>query len=310
MQGVADLFLQRNMIREATSLLLDILKDDNEEQAALQTKVLEINLVTYPNVADAILAQGKLSHFDRPRIAQLCEKAGLYGRALQHYTELSDLKRCVSATHAIEPNALVEFFGTLSKEWALECLKELLNANLKQNLQVAVTIAKEYTEQLGVQEIMPLFQERDSNEGLFFYLGALLPTSENKEVHFRYIEAASKVQQIKEVERVTRESNFYDPERVKLFLMEAKLPDARPLINVCDRFKFISDLTTFLYNSNMLRYIEGYVQKVNPKNAPKVVGTLIDLECSEEFIKNLILSVRSLLPVGPLVEEDPVRVVH
>ncbi len=249
MQSVADLFLQRNMIREATSLLLDILKDDNEEQAALQTKVLEINLVTYPNVADAILAQGKLSHYDRPRIAQLCEKAGLYGRALQHYTELSDLKRCVSATHAIEPNALVEFFGTLSKEWALECLKELLNANLKQNLQVAVTIAKEYTEQLGVQEIMSLFQERDSNEGLFYYLGALLPTSENKEVHFRYIEAASKIQQIKEVERVTRESNFYDPERVKLFLMEAKLPDARPLINVCDRFEFISDLTSLLAES-------------------------------------------------------------
>ena len=76
MQSVADLFLQRNMIREATSLLLDILKDDNEEQAALKQKVLEINLVTYPNVADAILAQGKLSHYDRPRIAQLCEKVG------------------------------------------------------------------------------------------------------------------------------------------------------------------------------------------------------------------------------------------
>ena len=128
-------------------------------------------------------------------------------------------------THAIEPNALVEFFGTLSKEWALECLKELLNANLKQNLQVAVTIAKEYTEQLGVQEIMSLFQERFKRR-VVLLLGALLPTSENKEVHFRYIEAASKIQQIKEVERVTRESNFYDPERVKLFLMEAKLPDA------------------------------------------------------------------------------------
>ena len=53
--------------------------------------------------------------------------------------------------------------------------------------------------------------------------------------------------------------------------MEAKLPDARPLINVCDRFDFVPDLTTYLYNSNMLRYIEGYVQKVNPKQAPKVV---------------------------------------
>lgn len=47
------------------------------------TQVLEINLVTFPNVADAILANGMFSHYDRPRIAQLCEKAGLYVRALQ-----------------------------------------------------------------------------------------------------------------------------------------------------------------------------------------------------------------------------------
>jgi len=39
--------------------------------------------VTFPNVADAILANGMFSHYDRPRIAQLCEKAGLYVRALQ-----------------------------------------------------------------------------------------------------------------------------------------------------------------------------------------------------------------------------------
>jgi hypothetical protein len=46
------------------------------------------------------------------------------------------------------------------------------------------------------------------------------------------------------------------------FLMEAKLPNARPLINVCDRFGFVPDLTHYLYTNNMLRYIEGYVQKV------------------------------------------------
>jgi hypothetical protein len=68
--------------------------------------VLEINLVTFPNVADAILANGMFSHYDRPRIAQLCEKAGLYMRALQHYTELNDIKRVVINTHAIEPQVL------------------------------------------------------------------------------------------------------------------------------------------------------------------------------------------------------------
>ncbi|KAF4365735.1 hypothetical protein G4B88_009458 [Cannabis sativa] len=205
---ITDLFLQRNLIREATAFLLDVLKPNLPEHAHLQTKVLEINLVTFPNVADAILANGMFTHYDRPRIAQLCEKAGLYLRALQ-----------------------------------------------------------------------------------------------DPEIHFKYIEAAAKTGQIKEVERVTRESNFYDPEKTKNFLMEAKLPDARPLINVCDRFGFVPDLTHYLYTSNMLRYIEGYVQKVNPGNAPLVVGQLLDDECPEDFIKGLILSVRSLLPVEPLVEE-------
>ncbi|RZC78063.1 hypothetical protein C5167_002277 [Papaver somniferum] len=200
---ITDLFLQRNLIREATAFLLDVLKPNLPEHGFLQTKVLEINLVTFPNVADAILANGMFSHYDRPRVAQLCEKAGL----------------------------------------------------------------------------------------------------EDPEIHFKYIEAAAKTGQIKEVERVTRESNFYDAEKTKNFLMEAKLPDARPLINVCDRFGFVPDLTHYLYTNNMLRYIEGYVQKVNPGNAPLVVGQLLDDECPEDFIKGLILSVRSLLPVEPLVDE-------
>ena len=86
-------------------------------------QLLEINLVTNPQVADAILANGTLTHYDRPRVAQLCEKSGLYMRALQHYTDLKDIKRVIVNTHAIDPQALVEFFGSLSSEWALECLR-------------------------------------------------------------------------------------------------------------------------------------------------------------------------------------------
>jgi len=36
--------------------------------------------------------------------------------------------------------ALVEFFGTLSREWALECMKDLLLVNLRGNLQVVVQV--------------------------------------------------------------------------------------------------------------------------------------------------------------------------
>lgn len=91
--AIADLFLQRNMVREATAFLLDYLSADRAADAALQTKLLEVNLVTNPQVADAVLANGQLTHYDRPRVAQLCEKAGLYLRALQHYTDLKDIRR-------------------------------------------------------------------------------------------------------------------------------------------------------------------------------------------------------------------------
>jgi clathrin heavy chain len=70
----------------------------------------------------------------------------------------------------------------------------------------------------------------------------------------------------------------------------------KKLICVC-RFDMVADLTAYLYSNNMLRYIEGYVQKVSPGKTPLVVGALLDAEAQEEFISNLILSVRSLMPV-------------
>lgn len=65
----------------------------------------------------------------------------------------------------------------------------------------------------------------------------------------------------------------------------------------------VADLTQYLYSNNMLRYIEGYVQKVNPGKAPQVVGGLLDAEAPDDFVNNLILSVRSLIPVEQLCEE-------
>jgi len=43
------------------------------------------------------------THYDRAHIAQLCEKAGLLQRALEHYTDLYDIKRAVVHTHLLNP---------------------------------------------------------------------------------------------------------------------------------------------------------------------------------------------------------------
>lgn len=48
-----------------------------------------------PQVADAILGNAMFTHYDRAHVAQLCEKAGLLQRALEHYTDLYDIKRAV-----------------------------------------------------------------------------------------------------------------------------------------------------------------------------------------------------------------------
>lgn len=43
------------------------------------------------------------TNYDRAHIAQLCEKAGLLQRALEHYTDLYDIKRAVVHTHLLNP---------------------------------------------------------------------------------------------------------------------------------------------------------------------------------------------------------------
>ena len=68
------------MIQPATSFLLDALKDNKPDQGHLQTRLLEMNLLHAPQVADAILGNEMFTHYDRPRIANLCEKAGLLQR--------------------------------------------------------------------------------------------------------------------------------------------------------------------------------------------------------------------------------------
>jgi len=127
--------------------------------------------------------------------------------------------------------------------------------------------------------------------------------SEDPEVHFKYIQAATRTGQIREVERICRESNFYNPEKVKNFLKEAKLSDQLPLIIVCDRLDFVHDLVLYLYQNDLTKFIEVYVQRVNSVRTPQVVGGLLDVDCDETTIKGLLASVTGNFPIDELVHE-------
>ncbi|XP_077570823.1 clathrin heavy chain 1 [Stigmatopora nigra] len=300
---IVDVFMEGSLIQQCTSFLLDALKNNRPAEGHLQTRLLEMNLIHAPQVADAILGNQMFTHYDRAHVAQLCEKAGLLQRALEHYTDLYDIKRAVVHTHLLNPEWLLNFFGSLSVEDSLECLRAMLSANIRQNLQLCVQVASKYHEQLGTQALMELFESFKSYEGLFYFLGSIVNFSQEPDVHFKYIQAACKTGQIKEVERICRESNCYDAERVKNFLKEAKLTDQLPLIIVCDRFDFVHDLVLYLYRNTLQKYIEIYVQKVNPSRLPVVIGGLLDVDCTEDVIKNLIMVVRGQFSTDELVEE-------
>lgn len=303
-ERVVDVFLSQNMIQQATAFLLDALKDNKPEQGHLQTRLLEMNLINAPQVADAILGNEMFSYYDKPRIAQLCESAQLYQRALENTEDPTAIKRNIVRTDKLDPEWLVNYFGRMSLEQSFDCMNEMLKTNIRQNLQAVIQIATKFSDLLQPNRLIDMLEKYRTAEGLYYYLGSIVNLSEDPEVHYKYIEAATKMGQFTEVERICRESNHYNPEKVKNFLKEAKLKEQLPLIIVCDRFNFIHDLVLYLYQNQQFKSIEVYVQRVNPARTPVVIGALLDVDCEESIIKGLLQSVDpASIPVNDLVSE-------
>ena len=178
-----------------------------------------------------------VTHYDRAHIAQLCEQAGLLQRALEHYTDIYDIKRAIVHTHVLNPEVgfhwsidfckfkryftvnyfasfiiksffnlfldifkavfsifhfqwLVNYFGTLSVEDSIECIKAMLTHNIRQNLQICVQIASKYHEQLTTSALIEIFESFKSFEGLFYFLGSIVNFSQEADVHFKYIQVS------------------------------------------------------------------------------------------------------------------------
>lgn len=68
----------------------------------------------------------------------------------------------------------MNFFGSLSVEDSVECLRAMLSANIRQNLQLCVQVASKYHEQLGTQSLVELFESFKSYEGTVLEGGSLL----------------------------------------------------------------------------------------------------------------------------------------
>lgn len=311
LERVVDVFQSQGMLQPTTAFLLDALKENKPEQGHLQTRLLEMNLMNAPQVADAILGNDMFSHYDRNRIATLCEQAGLAQRALEHFEDSNAIKRIVVnivATPTFSQDWLNNFFGRLDLEQSMDCLDAMLKTNIRQNLQAVVSIATKYSDSLGPVRLIDLFEKYRTAEGVFYYVGSIVNVSEDPEVVFKYIEAATKIGQLNEVERICRDSNYINPEKTKNFLKEAKLTEQLPLIIVCDRFNMVHDLVLYLYQNQHFASIEKYVQFINPSRAPEVIAGLLDVDCNESIIKGLLQSVPpNSVPIDALVAQVETR---
>jgi clathrin heavy chain len=90
---------------------------------------------------------------------------------------------------------------------------------------------------------------------------------------------------------------------VKNYLKEAKLADQQSLMIVCDRFDMVHDLVLYLYRNNLHKSIEIFVNKVNAARLPIVVGALLEVDCNEDAIKQLIANTRGKFDINELVEQ-------
>lgn len=303
--AVVDIFVQNQMIKQATAFLLEILKDDKPEDADLQTKLLDINLMYSPiQVADSILGQNMFSHFNKQHVAQMCEKVGLFQRALENYTSLNDRKRVIVNTQFLNSEWLISFFGNnLSQEETYICLRELLQNNLRQNLNLVVEVAHKFSNELGPSELIRLFEDFHSYDGVFYYLSGVIDTINDPDTVFKYIDSAVKIGQLQEVERITHDNNVYDGFKVKEYLKSSGIKNQNPLINVCDKHGFVEELVHFLYSNKQNQYIESYIKTRNPLKTPQVVGALLDADASEDYVVGLLMSVGNMCPIEPLVVE-------
>lgn len=302
LEKIVDVYMTQNLVKQATTFLLGALNDNVPHHAHLQTHLLEMILKHDPQVAENIFSSKMLTYYDRAAIATMCEKAGLYQRALEHYTEDGDIRQVLAHSHLLKADRVIAYFESLSAKQSLASLQEMLDSNTAQNLPIVVQIAIKYLDKLASAKLIELFESHKAFEGLYGYLGAIVNTSQDPEVIFKYIEAGCKTGQIKEVERICSENKHYNPEKVKNFFKDTKLTDPLPLITVCDRFDFIHDLVLYLHQNNLYKDIETYIRTVNPSRTPAVIGALLDVGCDESIINNLLMSVRGDMLIQELVD--------
>lgn len=60
---IVDIFMEQNMVQQCTAFLLDALKNNRPNEGALQTRLLEMNLMSAPQVIEQIQINLSFTYF-------------------------------------------------------------------------------------------------------------------------------------------------------------------------------------------------------------------------------------------------------
>jgi clathrin heavy chain len=217
---------------------------------------------------------------------------------------MKDIRNILMRPFTWNAEWLVTFISKFQAEFVLQCMADLLRLN-RQNTPIIVQICVTNYQKLTIPACIKVFEAAGVYDGMFNFLNTIVFPNKITEadIHFKYIEAAAKINLTAEVERIIRESKSYDPAKVKDFLMDIKFADPKPIMFLCDMHGFVADMTKYFYKIQKVRFIEIYLYKFNPTATPQVIGTLMDIECDEQYVKGLLNLIKGNCPIEELVVE-------
>lgn len=306
-----DIFTSQGKLAEIVAILVDALKDNRPEQAALQTRLFEISIASNPQQAEALFQQKLFTHFEKAKVAALCERFGLYKRALEFFEAPSDIKRVMlKAGTQLNQEWMSAFCASQPAETLIDIFGDMLRTN-KGMLEMVTRMCTEFHAKLGVERCIKLLEDNAGGsgagsaaaDGLYQFLGSIAAFSSDPTVHYKCIQGAVERENWDECERIIRQVQHYDPVEVKEYLKGVHLADPRPLIYLCDIHGYVAELTEYLYRNNKFEFLEIYVVKLNQQAGGEVAVTLMDLGCPEDKILKLLLDVRAACDTRYLVSE-------
>uniref|UniRef100_A0A1I8FBH9 Protein kinase domain-containing protein n=1 Tax=Macrostomum lignano TaxID=282301 RepID=A0A1I8FBH9_9PLAT len=90
-------------------------------QALPDQKFWRLTLMRPRRWADAILSSGMFTHYDRQRVANLCEKVALFSAPWSTSPTCTTFGRAIGSGQGLSPR----YFGTLSPSDSMDCLKAM-----------------------------------------------------------------------------------------------------------------------------------------------------------------------------------------